>query len=86
MTQNLEFQNSLPHSRATLESPAQHPDYRDDYREKLNRWAIARLFPDTQHTIVARFRSRSDADGHLRFLRRQIPNGNFEVVVDSPKP
>jgi len=32
--------------------------------------------------IVARFRSRSDADGHFQFLRQTIPHVKFEVVFD----
>lgn len=79
MPQKSEFQPLLSDPQTTSRSAAQL-----DYRETLNRWAIARCFPDMQQTIVARFRSRSDADGHLRSLRRQIPDGNFVVVVDSP--
>ena len=35
-----------------------------------------------QRTIVGRFRSRSDADGHLHCLRQLIPNASFVVVFD----
>ncbi|MBW4645583.1 MAG: hypothetical protein KME23_21785 [Goleter apudmare HA4340-LM2] len=52
------------------------------YKKRLNAWAIARLVSDTERVIVARFRSRSDADGYLRHLRQEIPNSTFEVVVD----
>ncbi len=31
---------------------------------------------------VGRFRSRSDADGHLRCLRQLIPHASFVVVFD----
>jgi hypothetical protein len=44
--------------------------------------AIARLLPNMQRTIVGRFRSRSDADGHLQCLRQLIPHASFEVVFD----
>ena len=44
--------------------------------------AIARLLPTQQWIIVARFRSRSDADGHFQFLRETIPHVKFEVVFD----
>lgn len=52
------------------------------YKQRLNSWAIARIFPDTQMEIVARFRSRSDADGHLQRLRQLLPNACFVVVFD----
>jgi hypothetical protein len=51
------------------------------YRQRLNHWAIVRLLPDMQHIVVARFRRRSDADGHLHFLQ-QIPNSNFIVIFN----
>lgn len=50
------------------------------YKERLNNWAIARLLPNMQHTIVGRFRSRSDANGHLQCLRQLMPDACFEVV------
>ncbi|MBD2342776.1 hypothetical protein [Anabaena subtropica] len=52
------------------------------YKQRLNSWAIARLLPDTQREIVARFRSRSDADGYVQHLRQVIPNASFMVVFD----
>ena len=52
------------------------------YKERLYCWAIARLLPTQQWIIVARFRNRSDADGHLQLLRRIIPNVQFQVVFD----
>ncbi|MEG3913758.1 hypothetical protein QT979_09505 [Microcoleus sp. w2-18bC1] len=53
------------------------------YKDRLCCWAIARLLPTQQWIIVARFRSRSDADGHFQFLRQTIPHVKFEVVFDS---
>lgn len=52
------------------------------YKERLNSWAIARLLPNTQREIVARFRSRSDADGYMRHLPQEIPNASYMVVFD----
>lgn len=52
------------------------------YKERLNSWAIARLLADMQRVIVARFRSRSDADGHLQRLRQLIPDAYFVLVFD----
>lgn len=53
-----------------------------NYRERLNPWAIVRIFPNMERISISRFRSRSDADGHLKFLRQQIPNASFEVIFD----
>ena len=53
------------------------------YKQRLCCWAIARLLPTQQWIIVARFRSRSDGDGHFQFLRQTIPHVKFEVVFDS---
>ncbi|MEH2084088.1 MAG: hypothetical protein V7K89_30200 [Nostoc sp.] len=52
------------------------------YKERLNSWAIARQLPNTQREIVARFRSRSDADGYMRHLPQEIPNASYTVVFD----
>ncbi|MBW4615541.1 MAG: hypothetical protein KME21_20145 [Desmonostoc vinosum HA7617-LM4] len=52
------------------------------YKERLNSWAIARLLPDTQRQIVARFRNRSDADGYMQHLCQIVPNASFMVVFD----
>jgi hypothetical protein len=52
------------------------------YRGRLTPWAIARLLPNMQRIIVGRFRSRSDADGHLQCLRQLIPHASFVVVFD----
>jgi hypothetical protein len=52
------------------------------YKERLNPWTIVRILPDMKRVNVGRFRSRSDADGHLKFLRQQMPNASFEVVFD----
>lgn len=59
-----------------------HNTNRVAYRERLESWAIARILPDNQQTIVSRFRSRSDAEGHLKCLRQQLPNASFAVVFD----
>lgn len=52
------------------------------YKKRLHTWAIARLVSDTERVIVARFRTRSDADGYLRHLRQVMPQSSFEVIVD----
>ncbi|MFB2978946.1 hypothetical protein [Microseira sp. BLCC-F43] len=52
------------------------------YRQRLNCWAIARLLPTHQSAIIARFRNRSDADGHFQFLRWKVPHIQLLVVFD----
>ncbi|BAZ12748.1 hypothetical protein NIES4071_45810 [Calothrix sp. NIES-4071] len=52
------------------------------YKKRLNSWAIARMLPDMKREIVARFRSRSDADGHMQLLLRVTPDANFMLVFD----
>lgn len=59
-----------------------HNTSRIGYRERLESWAIARILPDKQRTIVSRFRSRSDADGHLQCLRQRMPHASFVMVFD----
>jgi hypothetical protein len=70
MPQNNDDNDPMPATRASA------------YKERLNSWAIARLLPNNQRTIVARFRSRSDADGHVQCLRQIMPDASFEVVFD----
>lgn len=52
------------------------------YKARLNSWAIARLLPDTQREIIARFRSRSDAEGYMQRLSQTKPDASFRVVFD----
>jgi hypothetical protein len=46
-------------------------------------WVIVRTVIITQSHTVARFANRQDADDHLRFLRRTIPSGGFEIMFES---
>ena len=52
------------------------------YSDRLKHWTIVRLLPKMQRVVIERFRRRSDADGHLRFLQQHIPDGTFIVVFD----
>lgn len=52
------------------------------YKERLKSWAIVRIHPNKEQTIVDRFRSRSDADGRLQCLRQSLPDVSFLVVFD----
>jgi putative acetyltransferase len=54
------------------------------YPEGNHPWAIARLLPNAQTIIVARFHNRQDADDHKRLLHRFIPNAQFEIIFDLP--
>ncbi|HEY9610407.1 hypothetical protein [Allocoleopsis sp.] len=55
------------------------------YPEGNRPWAIARLLPNAQTIIVARFRNRQDAHDHKRLLHLFIPNAEFEIIFDPPK-
>ncbi|MBD2090155.1 hypothetical protein H6F67_09845 [Microcoleus sp. FACHB-1515] len=52
------------------------------YRERLYSWAIMRLHPDLERSIVARYRSRVEAEGHYWTLRRLVPEAKFAIVFD----
>ncbi|MBF2027049.1 MAG: hypothetical protein IGS48_09830 [Oscillatoriales cyanobacterium C42_A2020_001] len=62
---------------ATLPNPST-----SSYKDRLNRWAIARIKTDKTLEVVARFRRRSDADGHLRFFQQQSLNDQFIVIFE----
>ncbi|WP_346291159.1 hypothetical protein [Sphaerothrix gracilis] len=55
------------------------------YQTRLHHWIIVRLVPPVRWIIVGRFRTRSDADGHLKLLRQRIPHVRFELVFDLAK-
>ncbi len=52
------------------------------YKDSLKPWAVTRLLSNLQWVIIGRYRSRSDADGHLKLLRQRMPNVEFKVVFD----
>jgi hypothetical protein len=54
--------------------------------ERPKPWAIVRLSPNQKWEIVDRYRTRSDADGHLQIFRLRFPKDYFEVVFDLPDP
>ncbi|NEO71289.1 hypothetical protein [Moorena sp. SIO3H5] len=39
-----------------------------------------RLHQDMQRVVVARFRKRSDAEGHLKALKRLMPDAQFVII------
>jgi hypothetical protein len=54
------------------------------YKDNLKPWAVARQGKNLQWVIIARYKSRSDADGHLLLLRQRVPDMEFKVVFDLP--
>jgi hypothetical protein len=56
------------------------------YKDKLSPWCIIRPLPDMKSQFIARFRNRSDADGHLRILQVNNPTAFYEIIFDvTPK-
>ena len=52
------------------------------HKQQLFPWCIIRPLPNMRTQIVGRFRSRSDAEGHLQILRRLIPNASHSIIFD----
>ena len=52
------------------------------YKQCLKPWVVVRQLPSLKWAIIARYRSRSDADGHLLLLRQRVPKLQFKVVFD----
>lgn len=52
------------------------------YSKRLSPWVIVQLLPNMQRVVVGRFRTRSDAEGHLQVLRRLLPDAEMIVVFD----
>jgi hypothetical protein len=52
------------------------------YKAQLHPWCIIRPFPNMHSQIVGRFRRRVDAEGHLKILKRLIPNVSYEIMFD----
>jgi hypothetical protein len=52
------------------------------YKDSLKPWAVARLGKNLQWVIIARYKSRSDAEGHLLLLRQRVPDIEFKVVFE----
>ena len=55
------------------------------YQERLNPWTIVRMQSHQQQFIVARFRRRIDAEGHLRVLKQMMPNAELAIAFSSHK-
>lgn len=47
-------------------------------------WTIVLALPNARYRIIARFYNRQDADDHLRFLQRSVPQAKFSLVFNPP--
>ncbi|MBD2090871.1 hypothetical protein H6F67_13525 [Microcoleus sp. FACHB-1515] len=56
------------------------------YRQQLYPWCVVRCLPNMQNAIVARCRSRNEAEEHLKVLRRIMRDGEFAIAFDRPRP
>jgi len=52
------------------------------YKDSLKPWAVVRQSPNLGWIIIARYKSRSDAEGHLLLLRQRVPDIEFKVVFE----
>ena len=52
------------------------------YKQSLKPWAVARLLPNGKWVIIGRYRSPSDADGHVQLLHQRVAKEQFKVVFD----
>lgn len=52
------------------------------YRTALAPWAVVNWVSPTERIVMNRFRSRSDADGHLTILQRLMPQADLRVIVE----
>lgn len=73
MAQNTDSNNTR------VENPA------NSYKKRLNSWVITRKVSEQERQVVARFRSRSDAEGYIQHIRQLIPNAAFELLFDCQK-
>ncbi|MEG4817329.1 hypothetical protein QUA77_23175 [Microcoleus sp. K5-D4] len=51
-------------------------------RSHFRKRSIVRLLLNLQRSLVGRFRSWSDADGHISILRQLLPEARLIVVFD----
>ena len=52
------------------------------YRARLFPWAVIRLLPNCQRSVLARFRKRNEAEEYVRSLRLVERNWDCEIVFD----
>ena len=52
------------------------------YRARLFPWAVIRLLPNCQRSVLARFRKRNEAEEYVRSLRIVKRDWDCEIVFD----
>ncbi|MTJ09223.1 MULTISPECIES: hypothetical protein [unclassified Anabaena] len=77
MPQNTDYKNTNSENQVM---PAEIEA--NTYRKRLNGWAVARVVTEQEKVIVARFRSRSDAEGYIQHIRQLIPDTVFDLFFD----
>ncbi|MBE9009989.1 hypothetical protein IQ250_07195 [Pseudanabaenaceae cyanobacterium LEGE 13415] len=53
------------------------------YRERFAPWIVVQLLPKMQRVVRGRYWKRSDAEGHLTVLKRQLPHYKFVMLFDA---
>ncbi|BAU13243.1 hypothetical protein LEP3755_37820 [Leptolyngbya sp. NIES-3755] len=53
-----------------------------NYRIRLHPWCIIRLLPKMQRIVLARFRTRTQAEEYLRIVSNLMPTATHEIVFD----
>jgi hypothetical protein len=52
------------------------------YRARLFPWAVIRLLPNCQRSVLARFRKRNEAEEYVRSVRSIECDWDCEIVFD----
>lgn len=55
------------------------------YKDSLKPWAVVRQGKSLGWVIIARYKSRADAEGHHLLLKQRVPDLEFKVVFDLPE-
>lgn len=82
LSYEITLMTKTPAQSITVLAFLEHESNSMTYQIKLRPWAIYRITDTVSHVCIGRFKSRSDAEGHLTVLRRGYPEGRFEVVFD----
>ena len=56
------------------------------YQAQLNPWAVYRLLADFQRQLVARFRTRNEAEGYIKLIGQMQPHVTCALVFEAAKP
>lgn len=70
------------HRPGAVQQSSPPPPRQTSYQRKLHPWCIIQFLPQMQRRTVARFRSRNDADAHLRILRQHTPSLKYAIIFD----